>query len=85
MNGELPGFPPTGGAEFDQAQRRFGEDGAFVGLVELLPGLDLALAATATEVDVVGEFAEADVRGALVELIKYSNQHKSLWERACSR
>jgi hypothetical protein len=25
------------------------------------------------------------VRGALVELIKYSNQHKSLWERACSR
>jgi hypothetical protein len=24
------------------------------------------------------------VRGALVELIKYSNQHKSLWERACS-
>jgi hypothetical protein len=26
MNVELPGFPPTGGTEFDQTQRRFGED-----------------------------------------------------------
>jgi len=60
MNGQLPGFPPTGGAEFDQAQRSFSEDCALVGLVELLPGLDLALAAATAEADVVGEFADAD-------------------------
>jgi hypothetical protein len=60
MNEDLPGFPPTGGAEFDQAQRGFGEDRAFVILVEFPPGPDLALAATTAEANVVGEFAEAD-------------------------
>jgi hypothetical protein len=60
MNGHLPGFPPTGGTEFDQAQRSFSEDSAFVGLVEPLPGLDLALAAAAAKADVIGEFADTD-------------------------
>ncbi len=54
-------FPPTGGAEFDQAHGRLCEHSAFVGLVELLPGLDLALAASAPDADVLlGEFADAD-------------------------
>ncbi|MNL64265.1 hypothetical protein D3C87_1884650 [compost metagenome] len=53
-------FPPTGGAQLDQPQRRFSQHRALVDLVEFLPGLDLALAAAAADADVVGEFAEAD-------------------------
>lgn len=60
MNGDLLAFPPTGGAKFDQPQRRFGQHRALVGLVEFLPGPDLALAAAAAEADVIGEFADAD-------------------------
>jgi hypothetical protein len=60
MNADLLVFPPTGGAEFDQPERCFSENGVFVELVEFLPGPDFTLAAAAAEADVVGEFAEVD-------------------------
>ena len=53
-------FPPTGRLERDQPHGRLGQDRAFFVLVHFLPRLDLALAAPATEADVVVEFADAD-------------------------
>ena len=60
MKARLFAFPPAGGTQPDQPQRRLGQDRALVDLVEFLPGLDLALAAAAADADVVGEFADAD-------------------------
>ena len=53
-------FTSASGPQGDQAQMGFGENGAFVDFVEFLPGTNLALAAAATDADVIGEFADAD-------------------------